>query len=115
MVSSADEVSYTSGMKWEILKKEKAENSRQIIKTLLKNRGIKTEREEKEFFHPTDPGKIKLKELEISDESVKKAITRNPSRYSFCLCCLTRIEHNYFVFHYFSKFFRNCSDLPRRP
>ncbi len=76
MVSSADEVSYTSGMKWEILKKEKAENSRQIIKTLLKNRGIKTEREEKEFFHPTDPGKIKLKELEISDESVKKAITR---------------------------------------
>ena len=76
MVSSADEVSYTSGMKWEILRKEKAENSRQIIKTLLKNRGIKTEREEKEFFHPTDPGKIKLKELEISDESVKKAITR---------------------------------------
>ena len=76
MVSSADEVSYTSGMKWEILRKEKAENSRQIIKTLLKNRGIKTEREEKEFFHPTDPRKIKLKAFEISDESVKKAIAR---------------------------------------
>ena len=40
-------------MKWEILGKDK-----DIVKTLLKNRGIKNE---KEFFDPIDPYSIKLK------------------------------------------------------
>lgn len=56
-------------MKWEIL----GNDNKDIVKTLLKNRGIK---DEKEFFDPTDPAKISLKSLGISQSEVKKAIDR---------------------------------------
>ena len=60
-------------MKWEVLSKLK---DKEIIGTLLKNRGIKTEKEKKEFFNPTKPEKLTLKELGISESEIKKAVKR---------------------------------------
>ncbi|MCX6706089.1 MAG: single-stranded-DNA-specific exonuclease RecJ [Candidatus Woesebacteria bacterium] len=60
-------------MKWEVLAKLQGKN---IIDTLLKNRGIKTLKEKKEFFNPTRPEKLSLKELEINQTEIKKAIKR---------------------------------------
>lgn len=47
-----------------------------IVDILLKNRGIKTEKEKKEFFEPVDPMKISLKSLGIKETEVEKAIER---------------------------------------
>src|SRR3989344_2751103 len=69
-------------LKWEILFKKGIKSIRStkgikgIINILLENRGIKTDKEKKEYFNPTSPEKITLKELGISDESVNKAIKR---------------------------------------
>ena len=60
-------------MKWEVLAKLKHKN---IVDTLLKNRGIETLNEKKEFFNPTRPEKLSLKELGIGQTQVKKAIKR---------------------------------------
>jgi single-stranded-DNA-specific exonuclease len=65
-------------MKWEILGKSiTSKKSRtSIVSTLLKNRGIKTEKEKKEFFVPTRPEKTELKAIGISKPEVAKAIKR---------------------------------------
>ena len=55
-------------MKWEILG-----SGKDVVKTLLKNRGII---DSKEFFNPKDPSKITLKDLGIKEESIKKTIKR---------------------------------------
>ena len=60
-------------MKWEVLGKAKSKN---IIDTLLKNRGIRTLKEKKKFFKPTRPEKLSLKELGISQTEINKAIKR---------------------------------------
>lgn len=60
-------------MRWEVLAKLPNKN---IINTLLKNRGIKTLKEKKEFFDPTRPEKLSLKSLGISQTEIKKAIKR---------------------------------------
>lgn len=66
--------------KWEILSKNKVHDSRfrikEIVDILLKNRGITTEKQKKEFFESTDPMEISLKSLGISESEVKKAIER---------------------------------------
>jgi single-stranded-DNA-specific exonuclease len=62
--------------KWEILSKQKVDGGKQIIKILLGNRGIKTEKQKNEFFNPTDPMKITLKSLGVKESEVKKAIGR---------------------------------------
>jgi single-stranded-DNA-specific exonuclease len=59
--------------RWEVLNKGK---SKDIIDTLLKNRGIRTEKEKKEFLNPADPMKTSLKSLGIKELEVKKAINR---------------------------------------
>lgn len=59
-------------MKWKILSKK----GKNIIETLLKNRGIKTEKQKKEFFDPIDPIKISLKSIGINGLEVNKAIKR---------------------------------------
>lgn len=59
-------------MNWQILSKKGGD----IIETLLKNRGIKTEKAKKEFFNPVDPMKISLKSLGIKEFEIKKAINR---------------------------------------
>ncbi|KKR11009.1 MAG: Single-stranded-DNA-specific exonuclease RecJ [Candidatus Woesebacteria bacterium GW2011_GWA1_39_21] len=47
-----------------------------IIDQLLKNRGIVTEKQKKEFFNPTDPQKAGLRSLGIDQKSVSSAIRR---------------------------------------
>jgi len=59
--------------KWEILNKGKSED---IVEILLQNRGIKSEKDRKEFFNPSDPMSISLKSLGINEKEVKKAIDR---------------------------------------
>ena len=59
--------------KWEVLNKGKTKD---IVKTLLKNRGLKTKKEIKEFLAPAEPEKISLKEFGISQKEIKKAIKR---------------------------------------
>ena len=62
--------------KWEVLDKGKAQTEEKIVKILLKNRGIKTEKEKKEFFDPIDPMKISLKSIGVRESEIKKAIDR---------------------------------------
>jgi len=62
--------------RWEVLDKGIFKNEKEIIEALLKNRGIKTKKEQDEFFEPEDPMKIKLKAIGISELEVSKAIKR---------------------------------------
>lgn len=62
--------------RWEVLHKSPITDHRSLIDVLLKNRGIKTEKEKNEFFNPLDPLKIPLKSLNIKESEVKKAIDR---------------------------------------
>lgn len=62
--------------RWEIISKIKAKSEKEIIETLLKNRGLKTEKEKQDFFDPINPLKIPLKSLNIKESEVKKAIER---------------------------------------
>ena len=59
-------------MKWQILNK----NSKDIIKSLLENRNLKTKKEIDDFINPKEPYKIGIKELGVSNESLKKILTR---------------------------------------
>jgi single-stranded-DNA-specific exonuclease len=60
-------------IRWEIAKKGKIKD---IAAVLLKNRGINTSKDKKEFFNPTLPDKISLKSLGINPKEVKQAIAR---------------------------------------
>ena len=66
--------------RWQILNTiaayDKESRLQEIIKTLLQERGIKTPKAKKEFFHPQDPLKISLKEINISSKQTQKAISR---------------------------------------
>lgn len=59
--------------KWEILSKLK---TGKIVNSLLKNRGLKTKRQQEEFFNPVEPFKLSLKNLGINQKEVDKAISR---------------------------------------
>lgn len=60
--------------KWQVL--ARLDKSKDLVDILLKNRGLKTKQEKKEFLNPIPPQKISLKELKIKESEVKKAITR---------------------------------------
>ncbi len=62
--------------KWEVLSSEETRNNNQVIKVLLNNRGIKSEKDRKEFFNPTLPEKITLKSFGIKRLEVEKAVRR---------------------------------------
>jgi len=59
-----------NSLKWEVLHKSPvtSHKSPEIIDILLENRGLNTKKQKDEFFNPTDPKKIELKELGISDK-----------------------------------------------
>lgn len=67
-------------MRWRILRKIRVKDSKarqeEIIKSLLLSRGLKTKKQQELFFNPKHPDKITLKEIGISAEEVKKAISR---------------------------------------
>jgi len=62
--------------RWEFLHKGEVRGERAIIGVLLKNRGIRTEKEKKKFFNSTDPMKISLKSIGVKETEVRKAINR---------------------------------------
>jgi len=66
---------------WEVLGKLKESKTQKVkveemVEVLLKNRGIKTQKDKKEFFNPTSPEKLNFNELGINKAEVKKAIDR---------------------------------------
>lgn len=63
-------------MIWKILNEQEAESEKEVVNTLLKNRGLKTAKEKKEFLNPTPPQKLTLKQLGVSELEVSKAIKR---------------------------------------
>ncbi|MGB9706578.1 MAG: single-stranded-DNA-specific exonuclease RecJ [Microgenomates group bacterium] len=76
-------------MRWKILKKFQIPNARlagfprnakfqieKIIKILLENRGLKTEKQQKEFLNPKPPEKLTSKEVGISLAQLRKAVRR---------------------------------------
>lgn len=67
-------------MRWRILRKIRVKDSKarqeEIIKSLLLSRGLKTKKQQELFFNPKHPDKITLKEIGISAEEMKKAISR---------------------------------------
>lgn len=60
-------------MKWEVLHRPPITDHRSLVKILLKNRGIK---DEKEFFHPQAPEKIELEAIGIRKLAIKKVVER---------------------------------------
>jgi single-stranded-DNA-specific exonuclease len=67
-------------MRWQILAKTKAgnpiERRKEIIKTLLKSRGLKTSKQQEEFFNPKDPYQLTFQEVGISSVQLTKAVKR---------------------------------------
>jgi len=63
---------------WEILSSKKVEDldTKKIIEILIKNRGINTSDQKKEFLNPVHPEKFKLNELKISSRDLKKSLER---------------------------------------
>jgi single-stranded-DNA-specific exonuclease len=49
---------------------------RKTIDILLKNRGIKTNKDKDEFFKPIPPGKITLKDLGLKNKDIERVISR---------------------------------------
>ena len=73
--------------KWTILSEDRKEKTARpasqseagedrIIEILLKNRGIKTKKEIKEFLNPLDPYKLTAKDLGINPKGATKAVNR---------------------------------------
>jgi len=63
-------------MKWEVIYKGLVSDVKELSSVLLKNRGIISEKQKKEFLNPTDPMDISIKSLGISTEHLKKAVNR---------------------------------------
>ena len=63
-------------MNWNILNKASSEKIEEIVKILLKNRGLKTEKEVSEFLNPKNPADFTAKDLGIDEKEVKKAVGR---------------------------------------
>lgn len=62
--------------KWEVLSGSQVSDIKYLVSLLLKNRGIKTDGDKKEFLNPTDPMKIDIEDLGVDPNSVKKAVDR---------------------------------------
>lgn len=66
--------------KWEVRTRLEARGgkleTKEIIEVLLGNRGIRTEREKAEFFCPTRPETIEVKNFKLSAREVGKAVRR---------------------------------------
>lgn len=60
---------------WKILAKE-VKGGKEIIQALLKNRGLETPEEIREFLNPPDPSVINPKLLEISTDQITRAVER---------------------------------------
>lgn len=65
---------------WQVQTKLKTKNLKlktdEIIEILLNNRGLKTDKERKEFLNPENPQTITAKELDIPQKEIDKAVLR---------------------------------------
>lgn len=65
---------------WQVQTKLKTKNlklkTEEIIEILLNNRGLKTDKEQKEFLNPENPQTITAKELDIPQKEIDKAVLR---------------------------------------
>lgn len=61
---------------WQVLSETKVTNNQSLIDVLLENRGIKLEKDKKEFIKPIDPMGIKLESLGVKSTEISKAIER---------------------------------------
>jgi single-stranded-DNA-specific exonuclease len=68
----------SNSKKWKILHRtpNTDHGTQTVIDILLKNRGIKTKKQKDEFFNPTSPEKISLRNLGIKTDEVNKVIKR---------------------------------------
>lgn len=57
-------------------RKHEAKSIDEIIKILLKNRGMKTKKEREEFFNAADPEKLKAQDIGIDTEQLNMAVKR---------------------------------------
>lgn len=55
---------------------QKAKNSNEVLKILLKNRGITTKRDEANFFNPPHPDKLRANDVGIDILQLNKAVKR---------------------------------------
>lgn len=66
--------------KWKVIEKVNKPKSKtktqDIVNLLLANRGIKTEKERKDFFKPVHPNKLSLRSLGFKTDQVNKTIKR---------------------------------------
>lgn len=63
-------------MKWDLLHTKVETNYKDIIRKLLKNRNIKSKEEVSEYLNPVDPEDIKVTDLGIAKETLKKILKR---------------------------------------
>ncbi len=63
-------------MKWKLLNKQPIKDKDQLLKILLKNRGLKTKKEIDEFLNPKKIKDLTAKDLGLSTVEIKKAIKR---------------------------------------
>jgi len=63
-------------MKWKLLNKQPIKDKDQLLKILLKNRGLKTKKEVDEFLNPKKIKDLTAKDLGLSSVEIKKAIKR---------------------------------------
>lgn len=75
--SSASRAGRASGKSSKSRKSSKGIKSiKEIVDVLLENRGLRTKRQKEEFFNPTHPDKISLKEVGIRKTHLDKALRR---------------------------------------
>lgn len=63
-------------MNWKILNQIENFEKENIVRAILENRGLKSEKEIKEFLNPPCPDEFKAKDLGIDPKQVTKALTR---------------------------------------
>ncbi len=55
---------------------ESVKSAKEVVEILLLNRGIKTKKQQEEFFNPTNPSELTPKDVGIDELQLDKAITR---------------------------------------
>lgn len=63
-------------MKWTVFSQKLISDNKEIIKTLLENRGLKSKKEIEEFLNPIKPENFTAKDLDIDAKEITKAVKR---------------------------------------
>lgn len=63
-------------MRWQILSDQKPINGKELLKTLLSNRGLKSKKDAGAFLNPKHPDELTAKDVEIDERQLSKAIEK---------------------------------------